>query len=88
MSTKTLFNQITLEGEELSNKVVGEFDQKALNLMLAAGAELIHFEEQQQLQQAVPDTIKLVADRVAKVGKQYEAPARKYAGFLKTELAH
>ena len=40
-----MFNQITLEAEQLSNKVVGEFDPKALELMIAAGAELVHFEE-------------------------------------------
>ncbi len=83
---KNLFNQITLEAEQLSNRVVGEFDRKALNLMTAAGAVLVHFEEQEQLEKAVPDTIKLVADRVANVGKQYEEPARKYAEFLRTEL--
>jgi len=86
-SLKTLFNQITLEGEQLSNKVVGEFDRKALALMIAGGAELVHFEEQEKLQKAVPDTIKLVEEKVAKVGKQYEAPARKYAEFLRKELA-
>jgi TRAP-type C4-dicarboxylate transport system substrate-binding protein len=83
---RTLFNQITLEGEQLSNKVVGEFDRKALELMIAAGAELVHFEEQEQLQKAVPDTIKLVEEMVIKVGRQYEEPARKYAEFLRTEL--
>ena len=31
---KTLFNQITLEAEQLSNRVVGEFDRKALELMI------------------------------------------------------
>lgn len=84
---KTLFHQITLEAEQMSLKVTGEFDKKALKLMIEAGAELIHFEEQEQLEKAVPDTIKLVADRVADVGKQYEAPARKYAEFLRAELS-
>ena len=83
---KTLFNQITLEAEQLSNKVVGEFDQNALALMIAAGAEFVHFEEQEQLENAVPDTIKLVEERVARVGKQYEEPARKYAEFLRAEF--
>jgi len=83
---KTLFNQIALEAEQLSNKVIGEFDRKALDLMIAAGAELVHFEEQGQLEKAMPDTIELVADRIAIVGKQYEEPARKYAEFLRTEL--
>jgi len=55
--------------------------------MTAAGAELIHFEVQQQLQKDVPDAITLVVERVAKVGEQYEAPARKYAEFLRAELA-
>jgi len=84
---KTLFNQITLEAEQLSDNTVGEFDQKALALMIAAGAELIHFEDQQQLKEAVPDTINLVEESVARVGKQYEEPARKYAEFLRSELA-
>jgi TRAP-type C4-dicarboxylate transport system substrate-binding protein len=84
---KTLFNQITLEAEQLSNKVVGEFDRKALALMIAAGAELVHFEEQEQLEKALPDTIKLVEEMVAKVGRQYEEPARKYTEFLRAELA-
>jgi len=87
LNLKKLFNQITLEAEQLSNKVIGEFDRKALDLMIAAGAELVHFEEQEQLEKAVPDTIELVADRVANVGKQYDEPARKYAEFLRTELA-
>ena len=84
---QTLLNQITLEAEQLSNKLVGEFDRKALELMIAAGAELVHFEEQEQLEKAMPDTIELVAERVAAVGKQYEEPARQYAEFLRTELA-
>jgi len=83
---RTLFNQITLEGEQLSNKVVGAFDRKALKLMIATGAERVHFKEQEKLQKVVPDTIKLVEERVAKVGKQYKEPARRYAQFLRTEL--
>lgn len=84
---KTLFNQITLEGEQLSNKVVGEFDRKALKLMMDAGAERVHFEEQQQLEKTAPDTIRLVEERVAKVGKRYVEPARRYAEFLRAEFS-
>jgi TRAP-type C4-dicarboxylate transport system substrate-binding protein len=84
---KALFNQITLEGERLSNKLIGEFDKKALKLMIAAGAELVHFEEQRRLDKTLPNPVRLVEERVARVGRQYEKPAREYADFLRTEIA-
>jgi TRAP-type C4-dicarboxylate transport system substrate-binding protein len=83
---KALFNQIVLEAEQTSIKAVGEYDQKALKLMMDAGAELVHFEEQAQLEKAVPDPIDLTAERVASVGKEYELPASRYAEFLRREL--
>jgi hypothetical protein len=46
-----------LEAEQNSYKVVAEADQKALAWMIAAGAEQVHSEEQQQLKRAVPDPI-------------------------------
>ena len=42
-----------LEAEKLSKKIVGEFDQQALEMMLSAGAEVVHFQEQEQLEKAV-----------------------------------
>jgi TRAP-type C4-dicarboxylate transport system substrate-binding protein len=84
---KALCNQITQEAEQLSIKIIGEYDRKALKLMVAAGAELVHFQEQEPLKKALPDTITLVQERVAKVGTQYEQPAREYANFLRLELS-
>lgn len=84
---RDLCQQIALEAEQLSIKIVGESDRKALEAMLAEGAELVHFKEQEKLEKALPDTITLVQERVAKVGAQYEAPARQYADFLRVQLA-
>ncbi|NNL76321.1 MAG: TRAP transporter substrate-binding protein DctP, partial [Desulfobacterales bacterium] len=83
---KALFNQISLEAEQITIKSVAEFDRKALEMMIAAGAELVHFREQEQLEKAVPDPINLVAERVASVGREYEVPARQYAEFLREAL--
>ena len=82
-----LSRQIALEAEQLSIKIVGESDQKALDSMLAAGAQLVHFQEQEQLERALPDTIALVQQRVARVGAQYVEPAQKYADFLRAKLS-
>jgi len=84
---KNLFHDIGIEAEHLSNRMVGESDQKSLELMIAAGAELVHFQEQDQLETLLPDTINLVEERVASVGEHYEAPARRYAEFLREQLA-
>jgi len=82
-----LCRQIGLEAERLSDKIVGEFDRQALDMMLSAGAVLVHFQEQEQLEKAVPDPIELVEQSVAAFAKPYEAPARKYGDFLRTRLA-
>jgi TRAP-type C4-dicarboxylate transport system substrate-binding protein len=82
-----LCRQIGLEAERLSDKIVGEFDRQALDMMLSAGAVLVHFQEQEQLEKAVPDPIELVEQSVAAFAKSYEAPARKYGDFLRTRLA-
>ena len=84
---KNLCHQIGIEAEALSIQIVGDFDSKALDLMIAAGAELVHFQDQEQLINALPDTIELVEQRVAYAGKHYQEPARQYAEFLREELA-
>ena len=84
---KDLCQQIARQAEQLSVKIIGEADQKALQAMQADGVKLIHFKEQEQLEKALPDTIVLVQERVAKMGAQYAEPAREYADFLRTELA-
>jgi TRAP-type C4-dicarboxylate transport system substrate-binding protein len=84
---RDLCQQIGLEAEKLSTEIVAESDRQALESMLADGAELVSFQEQDKLEKALPDTITLVQERVAKVDAKYEAPARAYANFLRAELA-
>ena len=82
-----LFNQIVTEAELMSDKMVDGIDKKLLGAMQKAGAELVHFEDQDKLIQAVADPIGLVEEEVAAVGGEYKKAARIYAEFLKAEIA-
>ena len=81
-----LFTQVAHEAELLSHETAEKFDRKALESMLEAGAELIHFEDQDRLKEVLPDPIALVEKKVAAVGTEYKEPARRYASFLRAEL--
>ena len=56
---KNLFHDIGIEAEHLSNRMVGESDQKSLELMIAAGAELVHFQDRTNLKPycRIPSTL-------------------------------
>ena len=82
-----LFNQIVMEAELMSDKMVDGIDKKLLGAMQKAGAELVHFEDQDKLIEAVPDPIGLVEEEVASVGGAYKEAAKIYAAFLKAEIA-
>jgi len=84
---KDLFNQIVMEAELMSDKMVDGIDKKLLGAMQKAGAELVHFEDQDKLVNAVSDPIGLVEQEVAAVGGAYKNAAKVYAAFLKTEIA-
>ena len=83
---KDLFNQIVMEAELMSDKMVDGIDKKLLGAMQKAGAELVHFEDQDKLIQAVPDPIGLVEEEAA-VGGDYKKAAKTYADFLRAEIA-
>jgi TRAP-type C4-dicarboxylate transport system substrate-binding protein len=84
---KDLFNQIVTEAELMSDQMVNGIDKKLLGAMQQAGAELVHFEDQDKLINAVPDPIGLVEAEVASVGGEYKKAAKIYADFLRTEIA-
>ena len=84
---KDLFNEIVTEAEIMSDQMVDGIDKKLLGAMQQAGAELVHFEDQDKLEKAVNDPIGLVATEVAAVGGVYKQAAQDYADFLKVEIA-
>ncbi len=84
---RDLFNQIVAEAEAMSDSMVEGLDKKLLGAMQKAGAELVHFEDQGKLVKAISNPIGLVETEVAAVGGDYKAAAKKYAEFLKAEIA-
>jgi len=84
---KDLFNQIVKEAEALSNKVHTGFGQYATAQMLKAGVKMHHFEDTDKFFKAIPDPITLAYESVINQGKEYEAPAKEYAEWLRAKLA-
>ena len=84
---KDLFNQIVAEAEIMSDEMINGIDKKMLGAMQQAGAELVHFEEQEKLVKAIPDPIGLIEAEVASVGGEYKKAAKIYADFLRAEIA-
>ena len=84
---KDLFNQIVMEAELMSDQMVSGIDKKLLGAMQQSGAELIHFEDQDKLIERIPEPIGMVETEVAAVGGDYQEAAKKYADFLRTEIA-
>jgi TRAP-type transport system periplasmic protein len=84
---KDLFNQIVKEAEALSNKVHSGFGQYATAEMLKAGVKMHHFEDADKFYNAIPDPIQITYESVINQGKSYKAPAKKYADWLRAEIA-
>ncbi len=84
---KDLFNQIVTEAELMSDQMVAGLDKKLLGAMQQAGAELVHFEDQEKLIEAVADPIGMVEAEVANVGGVYKQASKVYAEFLRAEIA-
>ena len=84
---KDLFNQIVKEAEALSDEVLNGFSQYATAEMLKAGVKIHHFEDADKFYKAIPDPIQLTYENVINQGKEYEAPAKEYADWLRAEIA-
>ena len=80
-----LLVQTGKDATEWGVKHTYEIDSKALEELLAKpGVQVIKFEEQEQLQAAVPDMIEEWIKEMAKIGK--EAEAKVYAAEIRKEL--
>ena len=73
------------DATEWGVKQTYEIDSKALEELKAKpGVQVIKFEEQEQLEAAVPDMIEEWIKEMAKIGK--EAEAKVYAAAVRKEL--
>ncbi len=79
-----LMLEVGAEATEFGVKDTVRAEKQALETMLKQGAELIKFEQQAELQAAVPDMIEIWIKEMAKLGKEKEA--RAYADQLKALL--
>ncbi len=68
-----LFVDTGLEATDYSSEVTKREEAEALKTMVAQGAEVIKFEEQDKLNAAVPDMVKLWIEEMAKQGLEKEA---------------
>jgi TRAP-type transport system periplasmic protein len=84
-NVQDLLTQVGKEATEWGVKHTYEIDGAALaDLKTKKGVQVIKFEEQQQLQDAVPDMIEEWIKEMAKIGK--EAEAKVYAAAIRKEL--
>lgn len=84
-NVQDLLTQVGKEATEWGVKHTYEIDGAALaDLKTKPGVQVIKFEEQEQLQAAVPDMIEEWIKEMAKIGK--EAEAKVYAAAIRKEL--
>ena len=84
-NVQDLLTQVSKEATEWGVKHTYEIDGAALaDLKTKPGVQVIKFEEQEQLQAAVPDMIEEWIKEMAKIGK--EAEAKVYAAAIRKEL--
>lgn len=72
-SLKTIVSEAAGNAEKMSLEISKVADENALKAMLADGAELVTFEDQEKLSQALPDMLDLWSAKMAEQGKAEQA---------------
>ncbi|MDA0662103.1 MAG: C4-dicarboxylate TRAP transporter substrate-binding protein [Proteobacteria bacterium] len=72
-NVQKLFVETGLEATKYSSEVTKQSEADALKTMVAAGAEIVKFEDQDKLNAAVPDMVKLWIEEMAGQGLEKEA---------------
>ncbi|MGO4835692.1 TRAP transporter substrate-binding protein DctP, partial [Rhizobiaceae sp. 2RAB30] len=80
-SLKTIVTAAAANAEKMSLDISKSADADALGAMVADGAELVHFEDQEKLVTVLPDMLTLWADKLAEQGRGDDA--RQIAEFLR-----
>ena len=83
-NVRNLMLEVGAEATEFGVHQTREVEEASLDQVVAAGAEIVVFEEQDALEAAAPDMIALWIAEAAKIGK--EAEARAYVAQLKDLL--
>lgn len=84
-NVQKLMLEVGREATEFGVKDTERAETESLATMVAQGAQVIKFEEQQALEEAVPDMIEIWISEMAKIGKEKEA--RRYASDIKALLS-
>lgn len=72
-SLRTIITDAAANAEKMSIEISTMADEEALAAMIADGAELVRFEEQDKLAEAVPDMLELWVTKTAEQGKGEQA---------------
>lgn len=83
-NVRDLLVQVGREATEFGVKQTYEIDKASLAQLVEKGAKVVKFEEQQKLEDTVPDMIDEWIKEMAKLGKETEAKA--YAATVRKEL--
>jgi len=82
-SVRSLITEVAREAEAYGAKLIAEDEAKAEAAMVAAGMEIVQFEEMDKLGDAIPNMLDVWVTKMAESGK--EAEAREMADYI---LAH
>ena len=70
---RTLFNEVARDAEAYGNTLIAEDESKALDAIVAAGMEVVPFEEQDALTAAIPNMLEVWVGKMGESGKGAEA---------------
>jgi TRAP-type C4-dicarboxylate transport system substrate-binding protein len=72
-SVRTLFTDVARDAEAFGNALIADDEAKALDGIVAAGMEVVPFEEQDELTAAIPDMLGVWVGKMSEGGKAAEA---------------
>jgi len=78
---RDIWNEVNEEAQKFSHELTVELEKKSLDEMLASGANLVTFQEQKKMQQAVPDMIDEWVAQAERAG--HGENARIFAQYLR-----
>jgi TRAP-type C4-dicarboxylate transport system substrate-binding protein len=79
-SVRTLFTEVARDAEAYGNTLIAEDEAAAEAAIVAAGMEIVPFEEKDKLAETVPNMLDVWVSKMAESGK--EAEAREVADFI------
>lgn len=81
---KALFDEVVDEAEKRAAESIEETEVAGLEALQAKGVELVHFEDQEKMEAALPDFLDLWVEHLDKMG--HGEAAKKHAAFVRERL--